>query len=129
MKLTSTMRTLLIVLASFTTLAVQAAEKPVPVQQEPLHKVVFENNYLRIIDVQIRPGETSLYHTHEIPSVIVYLTKSTNRSESLPDKQILMRDVSPGQSRYAPYDQKPLTHRVTNTGSSLFRVFDIEVLN
>jgi preprotein translocase subunit Sec61beta len=57
-----------------------------------------------------------------------YLTRSTNRSESWPDKEILTRDITPGQSRYAPYDEKPLAHRVTNTGAGLFRVFDIELL-
>lgn len=93
-----------------------------------MHKTVFENEYLRVIDVRIPPGETSLYHIHVIPSVIVYLTQSTNRSESWPDKTLLTRDISPGQSRYAPYDEKPLTHRVTNTGASLFRVYDIELL-
>lgn len=93
-----------------------------------MHRTVFENEYLRVIDVRIPPGETSLYHVHVIPSVIVYLTQSTNRSESWPDKALLTRDISPGQSRYAAYDEKPLTHRVTNTGTGLFRVYDIELL-
>ena len=105
-----------------------AAEKPVPVQDEPMHRTVFEHDYVRVIDVQIRPGDTTLYHLHVLPSIVVYLTTSTNRSESWPDKNILNRDISLGQSRYAPYDEKPLTHRVTNTGAGLFRVFDIELL-
>lgn len=93
-----------------------------------MHRTVFENEYVRVIDVQIRPGDTTLYHLHVLPSIVVYLTTSTNRSESWPDKNILTRDISVGQSRYAPYDEKPLTHRVTNTGAGLFRVFDIELL-
>lgn len=122
------MRVFILVAASIATLPLFAAEKPVPVRDEPMHQVVFENDFVRVIDVQIPPGETSLYHIHVIPSVIVYLTKSTNRSESWPDRAILTRDVMPAQSRYAPYDEKPLTHRVTNTGTGLFRVFDIELL-
>jgi len=108
---------------------VSAQEKPVPVVDDPMHKTVFENSVVRVIDVQIEPGATTLYHIHSVPSVIVYLTQSTNRSESWPDKAILNRDIAPGQSRYAPYDEKPLTHRVTNTGAGLFRVYDIELLN
>lgn len=119
---------LLRLLACSVALSASAADKPVPVQEEPMHKTVFENEYLRVIDVRIPPGETSLYHIHVVPSVIVYLTQSTNRSESWPDQTILTRDISPGQSRYAPYDEKPLTHRVTNTGTGLFRVYDIELL-
>ena len=105
-----------------------AEEKPVPVQAEPMHQTVFENEYVRVIDVQIPPGRTTLFHTHVLPSVIVYLTQSSNRSESWPDKETLVREISPGQSRFAPYDEKPLSHRVTNTSVGLFRVFDIEFL-
>lgn len=100
-----------------------------PVVDEPKHKTVFENTYVRVIDVQIAPGEITLFHRHVLPSVVVYLTRSTNRSESWPDHEMLTRDIGPGQSRYAPYDVKPLTHRVTNTGAGLFRVFDIELLH
>ena len=122
------MHPFLLVLAVLIAPALRAADQPVPVQEEPLHKVVFENDYVRVIDVQIPRGDTSLFHIHVIPSIVVYLTQSTNRSESWPDHAILTRDVSPGQSRYAPYDKTPLTHRVTNTGAGLFRVFDIELL-
>jgi len=38
------------------------------------------------------------------------------------------RQVKPGEARYAPYDEKPLTHRVTNTGKTVFHVLDIELL-
>lgn len=106
----------------------RAADAPVPVQQEPLHRSVFENDYIRIIDVQIPPGKKTLYHIHVIPSVVVYLTKATNRSQTWGETTLLNRDVSPGESRYAPYDEKSLTHQVTNTGATLFRVFDIELL-
>lgn len=101
---------------------------PIPVVDEPSHRNVFENAFLRVLDVQLPPGATSRFHWHRAPSVIVYLTKSTNRSESWPKREIITRALTPGQSRYAPYDEKPLAHRVTNTGRGLFRVFDIELL-
>lgn len=122
------MRAYLAPLAALLALTLHAADTPVAVHEEPFHKIVFENDYVRLIDVQMTPAQTSLYHRHVIPSVVVYLTKSTNRSESWPAKEILTRDIVPGESRYAPYDEKPLAHRVTNTGAGLFRVFDIELL-
>ena len=122
------MRRLLIAVVLLTSDLVSAPDKPVPVQEEPKHKTVFENDVVRVIDVQIPPGETTWYHVHVLPSVIVYLTTSTNRSENWGDKAVLTREISAGQSRYAAYDEKPLSHRVTNTGSGLFRVYDIEVL-
>ena len=123
------MRRLPLVFAMLAPLAVHAADQPVPVQEEPKHTTVFDNGFVRVIDVQIAPGETTLYHVHVLPSVIVYLTTSTNRSENWPDKAILTRAIAAGQSRYAAYDEKPLSHRVTNTGRELFRVYDIELLS
>jgi quercetin dioxygenase-like cupin family protein len=109
-------------------LSAHAAEKPVPVRNEPCHKVILENDYVRVIDVQIPVGKTTMYHTHDVASVIVYLTKSTNSSQTWGETTLTTRTISPGESRYAAYDEKPLSHRVTNTGAGLFRVLDIELL-
>ena len=49
----------------------------VPVREEPHHKPVLENDYVRLLDVHIKPGDTTLYHIHAAPSVIVHITKST----------------------------------------------------
>lgn len=105
-----------------------AAEPPLPVRDEPHHKVVLENEHVRVIDVQIPAGKTTLYHVHNVPSVIVYLTKSTNTSQTWGESATTPRQVSPGESRYAAYDEKPLAHRVTNTGTGPFRVLDIELI-
>ncbi|HEX3080985.1 MAG TPA: hypothetical protein VHQ04_11000, partial [Puia sp.] len=43
----------------------------VPVSQEPLHHKVLENNHLRLLDVHIPPGDTSMFHIHATPSVFV----------------------------------------------------------
>jgi hypothetical protein len=107
-------------------------QEPLPATKEPFHHVVFENDAIRVIDVQIQPGKTCLYHRHEIPSVVAYLTKSTNKSQTwgqTDPSKFLDRTLNPGESRYAPYDVEPLIHRVTNTGTGLFRVFDIELLH
>lgn len=109
--------------------SLHAADKPVPVVQEPYHKVVFENDYVRMIDVQIPVRETTQYHVHQIASVVVYLTKSSNASQTWGENGTTPRLTTPGDSRYANYDEKSLTHRVTNTGANLFRVYDIELLH
>jgi hypothetical protein len=43
----------------------------IPVDQEPHRRVLLENQYARVLDVQIPPGESSLFHTHSYdnPSV------------------------------------------------------------
>ena len=108
--------------------SLHASDQPVPVVKEPYHKPVFENEYVRMIDVQIPVGVTTWYHIHDVPSVIVYLTKSSNASQTWGAAGTTPRHTTPGDSRYAPYDTTPLTHRVTNTGTNLFRVYDIELL-
>lgn len=113
--------------ALIATLRGLAAEEPVPVRHEPKHKVVLENDYVRVIDVRIPAGEQTLFHVHEIESVIVYLTKSTNETQPQGETKWSPRAIVPGEVRYAAYDQKPLTHRVRNPGPSLFRVYDIEL--
>jgi hypothetical protein len=130
------MRLLLTFVLAVVCSAVRGADtpkkEPVPITEEPFHRTVFENDVVRLIDVQIPPGQRCLYHNHVLPSVVVYLTKSTNKSQTwgeTDESKFLVRTLNPGESRYAPYDTQPLTHRVTNTGENLFRVFDIELLH
>lgn len=105
----------------------QAREPALPAREEPRHKVVLENDHVRVLDVQIPAGEATLFHTHDIASVIVYLTTSTNESQTLGETKWTPRTIGPGDSRYAAYDVKPLTHRVRNPGPGLFHVYDIEL--
>lgn len=118
----------LILFAPLAILASALAQSPVPVREEPRHKVAFENDYVRVIDVRFPPGDTSLYHIHTIPSVVVELATATICSQEFGKPPPEPRQVLPGETRYAPYDETPLTHRVTNRGTTLFRVLDIELL-
>jgi len=45
-----------------------------PVHQEPHHRQVFQRGPMRILDLQIPPGDVSWFHTHEWP--VYYLTTS-----------------------------------------------------
>ncbi len=106
----------------------QVPEKPVPVREEPNHVVTFENDFIRMIDVHFPAGTTTLYHVHTIPSVVVELSHSTIVTQELGAAPAAPRATHPGETHYAPYDEKPLTHRVTNQGPGVFHVLDIELL-
>ncbi len=99
----------------------------VPVREEPHHRVVLENEYVRLIDVHIPSLDTTLTHIHAAPSVIVFLSKTTLGTQIVGDKPNIS-DVNPGQTSYAAYDEKPIKHRVWNQGASLFHVMDIELV-
>jgi len=44
----------------------------IPVFEEPLHRLVLERPPVRVLDVQVLPGTTSLYHLHTDP---IFLTR------------------------------------------------------
>lgn len=109
------------------------AEPPavVSIEQEPRHRPVFHAGAVRILDVQIPPGDVTLYHIHD--TAILYVPISISPT----DTQILGRDwlgVGPNDaSRFTglvvvsdtSYATAPLTHRVKNVGSGLFRLIAI----
>ena len=112
----------------------QAADAPVPLSGEPRHHVVYESGALRIHDIQIPPGDTTLYHTHD--TAILYVPIATSRTRS----QVLGAEWSgggtPATPRTAPagpgkvtsvitYLKEPYTHRVNNIGATVFRLVGI----
>jgi hypothetical protein len=106
-----------------------SAQRVVPVHQEPRHHLVLERPDLLVLDVQIAPGDTTLFHTHSTP--IHYVTIGASATNS----QVLGRDwpPTPGGGRQTvgtgfwtlEYATAPLTHRVANVGSSLFRLIAV----
>ncbi len=99
----------------------------VPVRFEPHHRVVLENEYVRLIDVHILPHDTTKTHIHAEASVIVFLSNAKIGTQIVGDSPVIA-DVKPAQIGYAEYDEKPITHKVWNQGDSLFHVMDIELL-
>lgn len=98
-----------------------------PVKDEPRHHNVFENNYVRILDVHFSPGDTTLYHLHNTPSVFVNFTKTLVGSQ--------LKDQPPGKNDYSVagsinYDEPstPRWHRVWNDDNTWFHVMDIELI-
>ena len=101
----------------------------VPVSQEPFHPIVFENKYVRILDVLLPPGDTTQFHIHSTPSLFVYFTNSNIASQTKGKDWIKSRSVA-GNTRFTAYTpDTPLIHRVTNLDSLTFHVNDIEILS
>jgi quercetin dioxygenase-like cupin family protein len=121
--------------------AAHGQETVVPVYQEPHHRMVFESPSARILDVQVRPGETSGYHTHDSPILYVQLSSSQLRTEALgvpPAAPPAGRGRGAGRagpaaapprpgrvSSTTSYVEQPVTHRITNVGDQLFRLIAV----
>src|SRR5215467_7633048 len=86
----------------------------VPVMNESHHKPVLINDYIRLLDVHLNPGDTTLYHIHAAPSVIVYISKSMIGTQIMGQTDLSSGEVLPGETRFVDYEKNPLTHRVYN---------------
>jgi hypothetical protein len=98
------------------------------VQEEPRHRPVFQNKEIRILNVVVPPGDTSLYHMHTTPSFFIRLSNTITGSQVQGELPV------PGKSRageirfenLAPPNNR--THRVWNADKDTFHVMDVELL-
>jgi hypothetical protein len=104
------------------------AQAPVPVVNEPFHKVIFSNEFIRIIEVHIQPGDTTLYHIHKTNSAIVFLSTNKTGSQRLGGLPV-SGQAERGNTNYANFGDSPITHRVWNAGTGVYHVLDIELAN
>jgi quercetin dioxygenase-like cupin family protein len=85
------------------------AQRTVAVHDEPHHRIVLEKGPLRVLDIQIIPGDTTMDHTHSSPILYTYISLGNGSAGG--------RVASNTE-----YAEVPLTHRVSNAGPSLFRI-------
>ena len=100
-----------------------------PVSIEPRHHNVFENAYVRVLDVHIVPGDTTLFHKHEIPSVFIVLSNAKTGSELISEGAMTNAPVTYGNIWFDGFYSGPRIHRVWNSDTIEFHVMDIELLN
>jgi len=94
------------------------------VANEPRHHLKFENDYVRVFDVVVPPGDTTLFHVHTNDYAFVSIGDANLKAEVL-GKQANDLILKDGEVRYT---KGPITHRVTNVSSAPFRNITIEVL-
>ena len=114
----------LFVLPAAATLAAQ-----VPLSKEPRHHMTFENPQLRIIDVNIPPGDKSLDHRHDLDIVTVSMTNGTTTRIQTGQQPAAERPSRPlGDATVAEYAGKASSHIVENIGKSAYQLFAVENL-
>jgi len=118
------MRSFAVVVLSLGGLLPSTVQSPVPVANEPRHHMKFENEYVRVFDVVVPPGDATLFHVHSIDYAFVSIGDATLKAEvmgSQPGDLI----VKNGEARFT---KGPITHRVTNVATAPFRNITIEIL-
>jgi quercetin dioxygenase-like cupin family protein len=104
------------------------AEAQVQVSKEPRHKPVLQNKYIRLLDVWLQPGDTTLFHIHSTPSVFIELSDAAITAQSKGEDWVKDQSVA-GKVWYRSFSPDVLIHRVSNLDSVPFHVNDIEILS
>jgi hypothetical protein len=107
---------------------ITATAAQVQVSEEPLHKPVLQNEYIRLLDVWLQPGDTTWFHIHSTPSVFLHFTSTAIASEAEGEDWVNEQSV-PGKAWYRSFTPDTLIHRVTNVDTVPFHVNDIEMLS
>ncbi len=100
----------------------------VQVSKEPMHRPVFTNQYIRVLDVVLPPKDTTQFHIHSTPSLFLVFTNS-RYSAQVENQEWIETNVSAGQSWYSSFFPDSVIHRVANLDSFAFHVIDIEILS
>lgn len=81
----------------------------VHILDEPRHRTVYRDENIRLLDIQINPGDTTLPHTHDNPILYTFISNGDGA-------------LGGRLSSATRYVDEPYTHRVTNEGPGLFRI-------
>jgi hypothetical protein len=115
------------VLAALAAFGAGAEDRIVPAQEEPHHRPKFQNDYVRVLDVEIAQDDATLFHTHSLDYPYVMVTGVTllNQVPGGEPGEILIKR---GLIGYYRASQGAYTHRFTNRGPGTFRAIGIELL-
>lgn len=120
--------TALALVAAFVPIA-RAADEAVPIEQEPRHRLIFENAHVRYFDVQLEPGYQSLYHWHHNDGVFVNIASSPTIAQDWGAEPAKRGERAIGEAYFIGYAGKPKAHRVSNPGPGTYRVIDAEIMS
>jgi quercetin dioxygenase-like cupin family protein len=95
---------------------------------EPRHKWVLENQYVRVYDVRIPPGETTTFHRHAYDQVSVYVSGGLVSVQSDGQPWGQPATIEPRGISFSADAAKPITHRVRNDGKTEYHVVLVQFL-
>ena len=79
----------------------------VPLDQEPRHHLSLESRHVRIFDVRIPAGDTTLYHRHGRDSIYVAISGTTKLVTQEYGKASNPLLIKPGDVSYAEHSKSP----------------------
>jgi len=106
--------------------AQQTSTTAVPVEEEPLHKVVFKNDAVTVMHLILPPGQRTQFHTHTHDRIAITLSATSTTNQDINKPEGAPSPTKPGDIGALTLIDGSYTHRVHNVGSAPFDVLDIE---
>lgn len=107
---------------------VSAAQAPLPAEKEPHHRLVLENAYVRVSDIILAPGESTLDHVHTRDTLQVIVAPSLMRVEVAGKPPVEVPAGDPGDVGFVAFSKMPVTHRQKNVGTLPLHMLEVEFL-
>lgn len=104
----------------------QAPTKMIPVSAEPHHHLRLENKKVRIYEVVLPKGESTLWHEHSEDNFAVFINASSVIVQS-PGLQPMSFPIAAGGVSFRSTANGPYSHRVEGNGDTPFRVMLLEL--
>jgi len=98
----------------------------VQVSKEPMHKKVLENKFIRLMNVWLQPGDTTMFHIHSTPSVFLHFSNAMMSTQVKGQDWVTDRTV-PGYAWYRSFTPDSMVHRVSNGDKIPIHVIDVEI--
>jgi hypothetical protein len=99
----------------------------VEVRDEPRHRRRFENEFVRVYDVLIPPGDTTLYHRHTEDTFYVAVHEATVRDQTWGEDDTRTGTAPAGSVLCRLHRSRPLIHQVHNVGDAEMRLIGAEI--
>lgn len=101
---------------------------PVAMDQEPHHERLTYVRHMRVYEVNIPPGQSTLDHTHDHDVVTIALGDGMTRSRRAGEDWAAPQMWAQGGAEIATYTGAPATHRTENVGTAPSRMLVVESL-
>jgi hypothetical protein len=99
----------------------------VPVSKEPHHRTVYEDAHLRVLDVVIPPGVTTLEHSHDLDLITVSIGQADTRTRAPGEDWGSVRPRRPlGDASVVEYAGKRGIHTIQNVGRDPYHLLAVE---
>jgi hypothetical protein len=126
MKLRFVIVTLVILaLAVPVSMLAQGSDTVVPVHKESHHRVRFDNGIVRVYEVKLKKGESTLFHEHAADNFAVRVSTNTIVDQRLGEQSNVFSGKT-GKVTLASTEKGPYTHRVGSV-DDYFHVVDVEI--